>query len=368
MPYAQYLLGECMLRDLSMILLIRENSHMLDEIIHYHAPTNIQLYVSHDCEEPYPIEEFRKYPNVKYIHTNNVTVYDRTASILPQITTEFCVFRADRRHQSNKVLRDALEFLQHNPEYSSGSGVWLNENLTIYHSLGIITDNGEEEDVVTRVENLGLSFQPPFYNVQRTNLIRAFYDMLPHIQKKIKNIYYLEYLHAFICYYTGKTKQLANFGGIVQDKKDFPTYINDWPKVGSLFVDEETTKYAATISRVALKKNGFPTKDIEKALEAYNNAMGLRFVLYRINGCNSGPEKVRTFGYLEKIFDMLNKKTPYDQRTVERYLRVLMSESFDFRCNLNHLMPTFAPNDIHDFEAITEMIKRIQAKQEDATT
>ncbi len=357
-----------MLRDLSMIFLIKENNHMLEEVVHYHAPSNIQLYISHDSEQPYPIEKLRNYPNVKYFHVNNantnLSMHDRTISLLPQITTEFCVFRADRRHQSNTILQKQLEFLQNNPEYSSASGVWINENLTIYHSLELITSNGEEDDPVTRVENFGLSFQPPFYNIQNTTLIKTFYEMLPHIQKKTLNAYYIEYVHAFLCHFTGKTKQFTNFGGIVQAKEEHSSYHEtDWPEIGNLLKSYELTKYTTTIARVALKKNGFSTDNLEKALKAYNQAMVLRFSLYRSYLLDLDHEKVKTFGYIEEMFNMLNKKTPYDQKKVEQYLRVLMSDCFDFRCNLNHLMRTFDTKDIIEFEALLELIKRIQAKQ-----
>ncbi len=358
-----------MLRDLSMIFLIKENNHMLNEVVHYHAPTNIQLYISHDSQEPYPIEEFRDYPNVKYFHANNantnLSMHDRVIPLLSHITTEFCVFRADRRHQSNAILQKQLNFLQNNSTYSSASGVWLNEDLSIYYSLEILANSGEHEDPTTRVENFGLSFQPPYYNVQKIAFIKTFYEMLPYIYQKTTNAYYIEYFHAFLCHFIGKTKQFPNFGGMVQDKKKPSDYtLSDWPEIGSLLSNKELTKHTATIAKTVLKKNGFSTENIESAYEAYTKSMTLRFILYKYENCALANEKVKTFGQIEEMFHILNKKKPYNQKLVEQYLRVLMSQKFDFGCTIHHLLQTFSPADFIEVENIMNIIRHIRAKQE----
>ncbi len=349
-----------MFNDLSMIIPMKDNNYMLDTILQYHAPTGIKIYIIHDAKQEYVVpDSYNKLGNIHYFHLPDMSYNERVFMVLEQIKTKYCVFRADRRHQSNTALHNALEFLRNNEEYSSASSIWLNGNLSLYHCSELLTGNGELEDVFARLEGQGLSYQPPYYNVQSTDLIRVYFDTLKRIQGKIPNIFYHEHVHAFLCFFTGKTKQFEGLAGVVQNKRKPAAYANEWYKAIDTFQSVEDATFVAVVLKNVLKKYGYGSENVELALQKYHAALIIRFILYRINMYATPQEKVRTFGYMEDMFSALNAGKISQENLVEKYLRVFMALDYDCKSTLDHVKHKFTDSDMEELQNIFALMETI---------
>ncbi len=351
-----------MFSDLSMIIPMKDNCHMLDTILRYHAPTGANIYIVHDTIEKYELpKELCNLKNIHYFHMPQVPYIDRVLMALEHINTEYCVFRADRRHQSNASMLTCMEFLKENPEYSSASNLWLMNDLSLSHSSELISENGEQDSPLERVENQVLSYQPPYYNMQRTTLIRAFFDVLKRVRVKIPNIYIHEHIHAFLCFFTGKTKQFAGFGGIIQNKRKAAAYADEWYEAIQTFHSVEETDFLSMILENVLKKHGFAHEKIGEALKIYHSAAATRFILYRINLYISQKENILSFGYMKDMYAMLNNKTPRNDKSIESYLRVLMAVDSDCKASIKHVKHNFSDKDQEELQTLCHMMHTIDA-------
>ncbi len=349
-----------MFSDVSMIIPMKENSYMLDTILQYHAPTGMDIYILHDAKQEYTVPPcYNSLNNIHYFHLPQMPYNERVLIVLQHIKTKYCVFRADRRHQSNTSIDNALKFLRNNEDYSSASGIWFNSDLTLYHCSELLTGNGELDDVHMRLEGQGLSYQPPYYNVQRTDLIRVYFETLKRIQVKIPNIFYHEHVHAFLCFFTGKTKQFASLAGVIQNKRKPADYAQDWYKAIDTFQSMEDVKFVASILKIVLGKFGFSSDNVEQALQKYHTALALRFIIYRINMYVTPQEKVRTFGYMEDIFSMLNASQVPQENLTEKYLRVFMALDYDCKSNIDHVKHKFTDMDVKDLQNLFSIMETI---------
>ncbi len=355
--------GMFMLKDLSMLLNIKENNYMLDNIIEYHAHTGIKLYVIHDSKEAYSLpSKYNNKGNIYYYHMPNVPQLERINFALKHVTTEFCVFRGDRRHQCNTILETCLQFLKENPDFSSASGIWLRSDFTPDYGIELISKDGIEDNVIDRVRNQFLAYQPPYYNVSKTALCKVFYDIISHVEEKISNIYYVEYIHAFLLFFTGKTAQFANFAGIVQDKKHATSYVSQWYKAINIFNDEELSMYVSAIIKMTLKSYNFSVEYFEESFHAFHRAMIIYFIIHRVNTYEYKNETALTFGYLENSFAMLNKRIKQDKNLLEYYLRSLMTENFCRNIKFNSVKDKFEQIDFIEIKNIADMINNINEK------
>ncbi len=350
-----------MFRDLSMIIPMKENSYMLDTLLQYHAPTGIKIYIVHDSQQGYTVpESVNVLGNIQYFCMPNVSYNERVSFALERVDTEYCVFRADRRHQSNASLRTSLQFLRENEAYSSASSIWLNQNLTLYHCSELISGNGEVDDMFARLEGQGLSYQPPYYNVQKTSLIRVYFDTLKRIDTKIPNIFYHEHIHAFLCFFTGKTKQFSSLAGVIQNKRKPAEYAMDWFKAIDIFNSAEDTEFVAIVLKNVLKKHGYSHENVHIALQVYLAAVALRFVIYRINLYAYSQEKVQTFGYMEDMYGLLNSADASQEKLIKKYLRVFMALDYDCKSTFEHVKGGFSPEDFTEFKNICSIMESIE--------
>ncbi len=352
-----------MLRNLSMILNMHENTHMLDDIISYHAPSGIQLFIMHDSEKPYEMpSKFEKFTNVYYRHMPNASYADRVAAALRDINTEYCVFRSDRRHQCNRILKKCVDFLKRNTEYSSASGIWLRNDLTPDYGTELISKDGLHDDVFTRVTNQALVYQPPYYNVSRTNLIRVFSAVYPYLNERVSNIYYAEYINAFLLFFTGKTMQFEKFAGICQNKLSPSAYVDEYFKVIHCFSDPEIAKYIEVVLRKSLTTFGFSVDGLHEALESFLHSMLIYYVVHRVNIFTKKNKSLSTFWYMENLFNMLNNVVEKDSKTIESYLRIFMMENFCRKVSFDDVKPNFSDADFAEIKAILVVIEKINKK------
>ncbi len=351
-----------MFRDLSMIIPMKENNYMIDTLLQYHAPTGIKIYIVHDSKQEYTVpKQLNVLGNIHYFRMPNVSYNERVSFALEHIDTEYCVFRADRRHQSTASLQNALHFLRENEGYSSASGIWLNQNLTLYHCSELISSNGELDDVLARLEGQGLSYQPPYYNVQKTSLIRVYFDTLKRIDTRIPNIFYHEHIHAFLCFFTGKTKQFPSLAGVIQNKRKPAEYAMDWFKAMDIFNSAEDTEFVAIVLKNVLKKHAYSHENVHVALQVYLAAVALRFVIYRINLYGYSQEKVQSFGYMEDMYELLNSADASQEKLIRKFLRAFMALDYDCKSTFEHVKGGFSTEDFAEFKNIHKIMESIES-------
>ncbi len=352
-----------MLEQLSMIIRIQDNHHMLDDILLYHASTGINIYIAHDSAEPYVFhDDLKTYDNIHYYHMPKIKPVDRALFLLSKIHTDFCVFRSDRRHISNTSLAKSLDFLQDNPDFSSASGIWMQENLSIPHMVELISKSGLHENPYERVQLQALSYQPPYYNIYSSELAKAFFDIIARISHRIQNVYYNEFLHSFLCFFLGKTKQFTSFAGIIQNKPSVGAYRTDWHKVINILQDQELSSYIAITTKNVLESFGFNIKELDAALHAFHDAMTVRFLAYRNNTYAYDGESVNSFGHLENIYAMLDNKLKRNEKLMEYYLRSFLAKNFDVYAKFEHVQMHMKQEDMQQMDDIWQIIASIKQK------
>ncbi len=352
-----------MLEQLSMIIRIQENNHMLDDILLYHAPTGVNIYIAHDSQNPYELHgDLKKFNNINYFYMPDVNPVDRALFLLGKIKTKFCVFRGDRRHITNKSLAKSLNFLQENSDFSSASGIWIQENLCMPHMVELISKDGLHDNAYERVQYQALSYQPPYYNVYETNLAKAFFNILAQVRKKVANVYYNEFLHAFLCFFLGKTMQFKHFSGVIQEKPNIGSYRTDWHKAIYIFQDQELSAFIASTMKNHLINYGFNVSGIHEALLLFHDAMTIRFLAYRNNTYEQDGEIVKTFGDLENIYAMLNNKLQRNEKMMEYYLRAFLAKNFDVYAKFEHMQMQMKQEDMEQMDDIWQMIANIKQK------
>ncbi len=349
-----------MLNKTSMIIPIKDNHHMLDEIIRYHAPTGIHIYIVHDTTTPYADDIRITYDNVHYACMPNTSVGERVRYALETVTTPYCVFRGDRRHISNTSIHTSVRFLEDNQDYSSSSGIWLQNDLSLYYMIELLGKNGLHNDPLERVQTQALSYQLPYYNVQRTLLSKVYFEILKRIEKNIQNLYYYEYIHAFLCFFTGKTKQFTHFTGIVQDKAQPSSYREQWRTVLPIFQSVEHTEYMIEIIKSLLPEYGFSVQHIAEALRLFHANMAIRFIGYRINTVLKQEETVKSFSYMEELFAQMNQNTAQGNVLSEKYLRTLLTLSFSEYAHYKHIKHLFEKSDFSEMNAVMRMMENIK--------
>ena len=354
-----------MRRDLTMTLFTYNRSHMLSEIIQYHAPTGIQLHILDASDSAFAIEKLLDlHKNVSYHHLPGTTQLERLHFILPQVTTPFFVFRADRRHVTNRSLYFSTDFLKKNDDYASATGLWLTEPyLHPYHQSELVTKNGELEDPYARTENQILSYQPSYYNVHRTDNIRRLAKIYTDITTKTANIYYHEYVQAMTNSLCGKTKQLTCLGGIVQSMDKEVDYSEAWPKTMDLAEDTELSHFLAETLYAHLQDKGFDYHELRESVLRSTQNISLRFLLYRINIAEIRKKEKNTYKYMEKVFSILNQHEIDTSKYTEKALRVLACIAFENDIAYRDLKYLFSNGDIAEQDALKTIIENCKKQK-----
>ncbi len=349
-----------MLRELSMIIPIKENSHFLEEIIQYHTPTNINMYIMHDAIIPFILPEQYKNANIHYFHMPSTSIYERTIAAFSKISTEYCVIRGDRRHQSNTALAQCLDFIKNNSEYTSASGIWLYQNLSIAYGVELISKAGEAENTNERLKKQSLSYQPTYYNIQKTRLLRAYFDIVSAIEEKNNNLYYHECIHAFLTFFLGKTKQLDCLAGIIQPKQKPAQHSNQVYEVIDIMKDKKEAEFILDTIKKILSQYDFVYKDIDSAFEKYHDTLIKRYTL-RGYAKKSEASKLRNSAYLEHLYSLLNSSPNTSNEEISDAFQVLLTANFYSSTKFDDIKHLFDINDFTEINNLHNMIKRLQA-------
>ncbi len=345
-----------MLCELSMVLFMKDNAHMIDGIVEYHAQTRVNMYILHDAETAhFPQEIHEKYDHVHYYHFHNSTILERFHFIQNKITTEYFVFRSDRRHPTNTSLIRSVEFLKNNSEYSSVSGIWLFEDKTPTYMIELLSKSGEHDDVITRIQDSMLASQPHFYNVHRTSIMKAYIESQLKIDSVTTNIYFSEYVHKFILSFIGKTRSMHFLSGIIQDKNEHSSYYKESFDVPAILQNTSMTTEIGIIIKNILNKYNFKTERIEQALETWYETYLIILNILRSNIDHLNSGNVRTFTFMESLYHEMNTST-IPPELLQKYLKGYMFNSFSRNIKYQYVQHFFNEDDMDEMLTIMQLI------------
>ncbi len=364
-----------MFQNVSMLIPTQNRHFMLHDIVAYHAPLGMPIYIADDSVEPYDIRPLQQhFSNVHYYHMPHVDFHNRIQLLLQNVTTPFCVFRADRRHQCNGSLAQCLRFLRKNAAYTSASALWFWEtDLRPYHSHDIWANSGELDDAVARVNSHAISFQSPFYNVQRTGLARAYMGVSRDVNTLSDNFYLQEYIGAFVPFFLGKTKQFSSFGGIVQAVLTQPDYQENFIAIRDYVHDQRILSLSYDIIQRYLREAALETdiKDIytfdervlQEAFVQYMKALQVRFLLYLSWPRNEKARTLHGYGYFEDIIEIIRGQRKADDDFLLQALQCLLTCVAEQRVRYQHMAHAFGASDMTEQKNIHNLIKQIRQRQ-----
>ncbi len=129
----------------------------------------------------------REFPSVDYRHLPQYTykgLQEKLTYGVSQVTTPFMVFAADDDFLLHRALTESVEFLEVNPDYGvcHGYGFMYLARATevnYYRRDRKVHEDYNSELAEDRVVRFMDNFLPPFYAVTRTDLLQAWYSLLP---------------------------------------------------------------------------------------------------------------------------------------------------------------------------------------------
>lgn len=237
-----------MLKDLTIIIPTYERHFLLDKIVPYHAQTDAQIVILDGSKKPWKMpKSLIKASTIFYKHHPTIDSLERLACVKEHIHTPYCVFRADRRHQSNYALSKCVAFLSTNPDYASAKGVWSTGDAPCY-ATELFTRYGEIDDMRNRVYKQMLAYDATFYDVHTTQAMLAVIDSLVNVSAHTRNLYFTETIQVIATAMAGKNKILPFLQGIggYAPLKDH-AYKKVAPDALNMFVDATLVKLCAEI-------------------------------------------------------------------------------------------------------------------------
>lgn len=129
----------------------------------------------------------REFPSVDYRHLPQYTykgLQEKLTYGVSQVTTPYMVFAADDDFLLHRALTESVEFLEANPDYGvcHGYGIMYLTRATevnYFRRDRKVHEDYNSELAEDRVVRFMDNFLPPFYAVTRTDLLQAWYSLLP---------------------------------------------------------------------------------------------------------------------------------------------------------------------------------------------
>lgn len=129
-----------------------------------------------------------QYENVDYRHVPQYGYWGVRAKLafgVEQVTTPFMVFAADDDFHVHDALREAVAFMDANPDYALCHGysmmyLAMTSSVNFMRRDKKVCEDYSSERAEERVLEYLQQYLPPFYAVQRTSIVRDWYQVLPH--------------------------------------------------------------------------------------------------------------------------------------------------------------------------------------------
>ncbi len=355
-----------MFNDISMLIITKDRSYTLLPIIKYHAQTRIPLLIADSSENASShAATLEKTENVRYFHCPEKSFHERAIFLLEHVTTPYCVFRADRRHQCNNAIAQCLAFLKEHPDYSSASGFWtLDKSRLLYYANNVLAKPWLFDNPTERVECHALSFESPFYNVHKTALAKLRFAILADLKTLSSHVYFLEYIDYFTMFFLGKTRHLSIFGGVVQDLSEPQCYEIDFFTTAEYLADKELVLATYNVIEKHLLAYGVDRITLREAFSKYIECISLRFLLHGFERQGRDFNLVKKFGHAEKILHMIREKNPHNTPFLLNALQTLLAFMTDNSMQVSNVLHLFSDTDQEAMSEITHLMSEIGRMRE----
>ena len=179
--------GAALHEQLTVVLMSHERPAFLRRAVRFYSGLPCRILVLDSSTDVQP-GMAGQYANVDYRHVPQYGYWGVRAKLafgVEQVTTPFMVFAADDDFHVHDALREAVAFMAANPDYALCHGYSMMylahaNSVSYYRRDKKVCEDYCAEHTQDRVLEYMHQYLPPFYAVQRTSLVRDWYQVLPH--------------------------------------------------------------------------------------------------------------------------------------------------------------------------------------------
>ncbi|MCU0120643.1 TIGR00180 family glycosyltransferase [Pseudomonas sp. B2M1-30] len=173
--------------QLTVVLISHERPAFLRRAVTFYSSLPYRILVLDSSAEAQPGMAGR-YPNVDYQHLPQYGYWGIRAKLaygVDQVATPLMVFAADDDFHVPEALHESVAFMQANPDYSLCHGysmmyLSLANSVSYYRRDKKVCEDYASDVAQERIHDYLYQYLPPFYAVQRTAVLREWYEVLPH--------------------------------------------------------------------------------------------------------------------------------------------------------------------------------------------
>lgn len=178
--------GLALNEQLTVVLMSHERPAFLRRAARFYSGLPCRILVLDSSTEGQP-SLAGQYENVDYQHVPQFGYWGVRAKLafgVEQVTTPFMVFAADDDFHVHDALRAAVAFMEANPDYGLCHGysmMYLSQpnSVSYFRRDKKVCEDYSSEHAEERVLDYMHQYLPPFYAVQRTDLVRDWYQVMP---------------------------------------------------------------------------------------------------------------------------------------------------------------------------------------------
>jgi glycosyltransferase domain-containing protein len=179
--------GAALHEQLTVVLMSHERPAFLRRAVRFYSGLPCRILVLDSSTESQPQDMAGPFANVDYQHVPQYGYWGVRAKLaygVEQVTTPFMVFAADDDFHVHDALREAVAFMDANPDYGLCQGysmmyLSLPNSVSYYRRDKKVCEDYSAEQAQDRVLDYMQQYLPPFYAVQRTDLVRDWFHVMP---------------------------------------------------------------------------------------------------------------------------------------------------------------------------------------------
>ena len=243
-----------MLKDFTLLVPVRDRHYNLKNVSTYYSDLDSKKLIVDSSTTPYDDIKFLEANGFDYVYLGPMTYVDKLHKIHTElIDTEFSVDCPDDDIVLKQSIKESVEFLRDNPEYSACDGeiLWLDStsnSLFVKHPnkfFGPLKEDFSSKDAIKRVKfdfNCCMSKQ---HSVVRQSVPVLTWTTLKNYPP-IQPINFIERFHVFVTAIVGNSKKLPLVHSIKSQNNDRlinkPNLKNEL-KSNILFIDNLDDKH-----------------------------------------------------------------------------------------------------------------------------
>jgi len=220
--------------------------------------------------------------NIQYLdkYPKEINPHHKFADMVNYAKEKYCVFCADDDFVTPNGIRQSVNFLENNPDFTVAHGHYITFGLKVkndrekqfYWETRYLNKSITFSDPKNRlIKHLSEYFQPTLYGVHRTDFLKMVYKEF--LKSKTDPLLFGELLPSMLTLIYGKMKSLDVLYMARQDYSRCPGY---WPSLRDFMnkgkYDEEYVKFKECLAVHLHKKSQL---SIEKSKKVIDNAMSM---------------------------------------------------------------------------------------------